>query len=144
MDGMDASAVTDTTQTSGGVAGVLNGAKIMLFVNNLSPNKQTLLAALTEASYTGYARQTATWSTPARNENNFMSTRSLLMSWQPTDGVTPNTIYGYAILNPAGTVLLAVELLPVPVGLVDAFSYLGIVSEYTPASSNPGQCTVVT
>jgi hypothetical protein len=144
QDALDLAAVTDVTQAVSGVAGVLHGTKMMLFTNTPALNKGTLLAALTPANYTGYAPQALTWSAPSRNENQYMSTRTGLMSWEPTDGVTPNTITGYGITDSAGAVLLAAEMLPAPVPLTDAFSFLGIVSEYTPASLNAGQCTVVT
>jgi hypothetical protein len=144
MDVFDASVVLDTTQVSGGAAGVLHGTKMILITNSPAITKQMLLGALTQATFSGYASQALTWSAATRNEVNNMSTRSSLVSWIPTDGVTPNVITGYAIVDSTGAVLLAVEMLPAPVSLVDAFSNLGIVSEYSPAAPSQGQCTVIT
>jgi Tfp pilus assembly major pilin PilA len=89
------------------IAGVLTGVKIHLYQNNTTynPNVTTLLD-LTEATYTGYAPVTLTWDAASVSDDGNVETHSNRVTWRPTDGVTPNDIYGYYITDTAGTALL--------------------------------------
>lgn len=136
--------ITDVTQAAGGVAGVLNGTKMILFENDLTPDETTLLADLTrptDANLT--AAQALTWSAAHRGAGGILETETGLMSWIPVNGVNPTVIYGYAIVNTAVTVLLAAERLPAPAVMTDALSFLGLISRWSPNNDDPGTCTVV-
>lgn len=140
----DQGVLTVATQAAAGVAGPLNGSKMLLFTNTPAINKFTTLAALTEATYTGYARQTLVWSAARLDPTARVATFTALINWQPTDAVTPNTITGYAIVDSTGLILYAMELFVTPVGLATALSYLGIVAEWSSDNANPGAATIVT
>jgi hypothetical protein len=122
-------ALTNHT-VAGNFDGPLRGALAGLFINNVAINKNTLLAALAEATYTNYARQAITWTAPIRDLLGNVSMNSQLLNWIPSDAVTPNNVYGIFVVDSGGTHLLAGEVFPNPVGLIDALSYLGTVIEY--------------
>jgi hypothetical protein len=140
----DTDIVVVATQAAAGVAGPLNASKMILFTNTPGLNKSSVLADLTQPTYTGYAAQALTWSVPIRNAMNRIATHTGLLSWVMGDALTPTTVNGYGITDTAGTHLLAAEYFPTPVGLVDTLSFLGVVSEWISDNASPGQCSVVT
>jgi len=141
---LDTDSVVVATQAAAGVAGPLHGSKMVLFTNTPTLNKMTVLADLTQPTYAGYAEQTMTWSATRRNALNQICTQATLVSWTMSDDLTPTTVLGYGITDSAGTALLAAEMFPSPVALVDTLSALGVISEWVAANAAPGQCTVVT
>lgn len=141
---LDTDIVTVATQAAAGVAGPLNASKMVLFINSPGLNKATVLADLTQPTYTGYAASALTWSTPIRNGQNRIATHTGLIPWVMGDDLLPTTVNGYGITDSAGTALLAAEYFPSPVGLVDTLSFLGVVSEWISDNASPGQCSVVT
>lgn len=146
MRAFDLALIVDATQSSGGsaVAGVLNGMKMVLFTNQPSLNKDTVIGDLTPPTYTGYAAQTVTWSAARSDGNGKLATFTGLVNWQPTaDTVPGDTIYGYGLTDSAGTTLLAAEMLPAPQGLGLTTDYFGLIAEWTADNSNPGSATLV-
>lgn len=90
---------------------VLNNVKLHIFVNNITPTKTTVLANLTEASWTGYASQTLTsgsWISLGVNSN--VGTLVYPTCTFVNTGGTPQNAYGFYITDNAVTKLLAVGL----------------------------------
>ncbi len=99
-----------------GVDGLFEGAKIGLFHNNYVPNRQTALADLTVANFTGYALSAAVvWGTPFIDPvigPVVLANLKVFAAGNPT--TVPNTIYGYYIVDAAGTALLWAERFATP------------------------------
>lgn len=78
-------------------------AKIGLFQNNITPTPATALGDLTEPTYTGYAQQSIlNWGGVQTNPDGSVQTVCLNnFVFLPSDGVTPNTIYGAFVLDNA-------------------------------------------
>lgn len=111
--------------------GPLNGTKTMLFQNNVTPTKTTVLADLTIPTYTGYVAQTTgTFGAPYVGTDGLERITAPGLQFQPSDDATPNTIYGYAITNTAGTVLIAAKKFDTPVSMADATSAVVFQPEY--------------
>lgn len=131
---MDQHAAVDYTQAGAGVAGVLNGAKIILATNTFAPSKTRVVADLTQPTYTGYAPVTITWATAVRDALGDIVTLSQLVAIQMGDSTLPTTITGYGLTDSGGTHLLLSELLPVPLPLVDALTYFGCQVPFAPGN----------
>lgn len=88
----------------------MNGWKLRLFANNATISATTVLADLTEATFTGYAAvTTATWPAPALDGSNRGSSLNTQGQFTPTAGGGSGNIYGWYLTNSGGTVLYAVE-----------------------------------
>ncbi len=135
MEYMDIHAVTDYTQAGGGgaVAGVLNGAKLILFTNTLTLTKLTPLSALTPPTYTGYAPVAITWGAAVRDSAGDIVTLSQGVPVQMGSSSDPETtIMGYGIEDAAGANLLFAEVLPQQLDLVDNLTYYELVIPFCP------------
>ncbi|HXG48563.1 MAG TPA: hypothetical protein VNO52_13115 [Methylomirabilota bacterium] len=119
-------AVTPTTSK-------LFGAKIGLFTNAVVPSKDTVLADLTEANYTGYAQSAAVqWSNVFDDLSQKPSIRSQSVLFKPTGNAQLNTIRGAFLVAADGVTLLGVELFNNPIVQGDAddgFTYACTYSE---------------
>jgi hypothetical protein len=86
----------------------LNTLRLHLFSNNFTPAYPNVLGDFSECTFTGYASQLMTnWSVPAVNAlppNE--DTSDVVHTFTATDGVTPNTIYGYYVTDAASAVLM--------------------------------------
>lgn len=98
----------------------LFGCFLGLFTNVYSPNVNTLLANLTEATYTGYVRGAITWNAPFIGEGALSLIEGTKVDFRPSDTITPNTIQGAFIVGSDSVTLLLVEVLPTPVPLTSA------------------------
>lgn len=82
---------------------------LKLFQNDYTPDQTTATGSLTEANFTNYAAVTLTragWNDAVTVSNKAESSYgSAAQSW--TCGASGNTIYGYFVENPGGTVLWA-------------------------------------
>lgn len=88
-------------------AGLFNGALIKLFQNDITPTKATALADLHVATFTGYANSSAVvWGAPLTDENGVTTVTGGSKQFTASDGVVPNTIYGWYATNAGGSVLL--------------------------------------
>jgi hypothetical protein len=93
---------------------------------------ESVMANLTEATYTGYARQALTpWTSPYNASVGFVTIDGPALHFTPADGVVPNTILGWFIASAAvGGTLLAIEPLATPAPLIDADSTLSIMPRF--------------
>lgn len=90
---------------------------LMLWTNSsLFPTPATVYADLSEATFTGYARQTiihAGWGAPAIISSTFArSTYGSLFSWTNTGSAQP--IYGYAVITPSPFTLIYCQKFDAP------------------------------
>jgi hypothetical protein len=130
---MDIHAVTDYVQAGAGVAGILNAAKIVLFVNSITLTKNTPLSALTQPTYTGYAPVSITWGSAVRDSAGDIVTLSQAVPVQMGSSSDPETkIKGYGLSDSAGANLLFAEVLPSELDLVDQLTYYELVIPFSP------------
>lgn len=95
-------------------------------------SRERLLADLTEATYTGYARQAVgAWSGAYVSPSGLILVDGPALFFSPADAVTPNTILGWFMADAlvAGN-LLAIEQLDNPVPLPNALTQLTIVARF--------------
>lgn len=113
--------------------GPLDALTLRLFVNpGVIPTRNSAIADLTEASYAGYTAQAAvTWLGPYIGTDAMVHVAVAGHLFESTDGVTPNTVYGWYLTNAGGTVLTMLALLPVPVPLTAAGDGVVIAPDLT-------------
>lgn len=86
--------------------------ELCLYKNDYTPTDATVIADLTEADFTGYARiDLDGWTAAFLNAANIAEMRETLRTFTATGGATANTIYGYFILDAGGN-LMAVQRNP--------------------------------
>jgi hypothetical protein len=85
-------------------------------------------STLTEATYDGYAAKLLTgWGTPHLvASGNVVVDATPVLGWTPTGSLTPNTIYGWWVIDHAGN-LVSSGLLPAPVLLHGTATTLSFV-----------------
>jgi hypothetical protein len=108
--------------------GEWNACKIGLYKNDKVPGPNDALADYVPADFAGYALSSAiTWL--ASNFNTKLQAEAVgdAKLWSPTSGATPNTIYGYFIVDTTGATLRGAERFPVPVQMNDTFDALVIL-----------------
>jgi len=91
--------------------------KVGLFTNNIQPNADTVLADLTEASFTGYAKVTTTTG-DSETQNDPLSGERVVYFPPPAGGFhfeatatpgAPVNVYGFFLCDNAGTTLLGAQ-----------------------------------
>jgi len=93
-------------QTAIKAGGALGATKIGLFKADVTPTPLTPLTALTECDFDGYAQKTLTWLIgPYLNPGNQSEIQNASVNWTPTGSTTPNTVYGYFVIDAAGNLL---------------------------------------
>lgn len=97
--------VLDILRAAFNAGGLLMG----LFQNNLTPGDTTVLGDITEATFSGYARQALAGFGAATTVSGRASTTGSACSWTRGAGGTSNSIYGYYVLDSTGTKLLWIE-----------------------------------
>lgn len=107
----------------------LSSMKLRLFSNNHTVTDATILSDLTECSFTGYAAQSPSWTTPA-NVANVAQTQSGTRTFTYSGGST-TTVYGYYLTDSGGTVLLGAETFTSPVTLSTIIPSLLLAITYT-------------
>lgn len=131
----DLAAAADLNDPTGTDKGPLAGLKIVLYTALAAqPSASSVWDNLTEAIYSGYARQDAAWTGPFDTAGG-SALVSDATTWSPTDGLTPQSVLGYALVtNTVPPVLKALENFPSPIpmiGPVDGFRLMvqaGILS----------------
>lgn len=117
---------------AGNYTGALYGAYLGLFTAISPPaSPDSVLADLTEATFAGYARQAVTWAAETDSSDGFAQLLGGLLSFTPTDAVTPNTIVGVFLASAitAGT-LWSLEMLPAAIPLVNTHTTLNYVPAF--------------
>lgn len=108
-----------TAAAATGTDPLLKTAKVGIYVNNIAPTPNTVMADLTEASWTGYARSgTVTWGTPIlSNETNLPAVVGDVKSFTVTANPDPQTMQGYFLAATISSVdhLLAIAPIANPI-----------------------------
>jgi hypothetical protein len=111
---------------------------VHLYVNDISPDLDTVLADLTEASFPGYAGQVGTFTTPPfTNGSNKAETDQDSSVTFTSTGSSGETAYGYYITDTLNADLYWIERFasPVPFDQAGRFVTIGpqltLVSEFT-------------
>lgn len=76
---------------------------VRLYRNDYTPGDGSTLSSFTEATFTGYFRETiarATWDPSALDGHKGKITYATVFEWT-NNGATAQTLYGYYIVNPA-------------------------------------------
>lgn len=111
--------------------GALYARTLILFQNNISITNTTLLAALTEATFTGYAAVAAqVFAAPYIDQAGLVRTNAPSVPFVMTDTVTPNTIYGWALTDSGKTILVLSGKFPSPIVLSQANQGLDVQPTY--------------
>jgi hypothetical protein len=101
-------------------AGGIPDWELLLWINNIVPNEDSVIEDLTEATFTGYSRETLTraaWTNPVIVANKAVSTWGTTpIVWTDTAGV--ETVFGYAAVDPTDNVLIMLERFAFPVAMV--------------------------
>jgi len=106
------------------VAGDLAGAKLGLYQNNLDPTPETPIGDYTAATFTGYAQKAITWLAPSVADDGTPEVVGIVTEWRPTDGVTPNSIYGLILVETGGALRAATKFDGAPLGMSSALDSL--------------------
>ncbi len=120
-------------------AGVLNGAVLKLYQNDLVPTKGTVIADLTEATFTGYASITlTTWNGPYINAS---GNCVVLAGQKQFDTASPytvgNNVYGYWVESSTGDLLLIGRFADAPIPMAAAGNALLANPNYEIGSAGP-------
>jgi len=91
-------ALTDT-------GGLLDGALIRLYVNDVQPVVTSVAADFDPTTYTGHADKLITWLAPSIADDGSPEVIGTVPEFRPTDGVVPNTVFG-ALLIDSGFVMM--------------------------------------
>lgn len=90
--------------------GILHAATLMLFKNNLSVNGNTQIGDLVECDFDGYAAVAAqTFAAAYVGPDGKIQISAPSVLFGDTGATTPNTIYGWALVNAGKTALYYVE-----------------------------------
>lgn len=108
----------------------LDGGSLRLFQNDYVPNKDTVLADLTIATFSGYANKTiATWNDPFLDPAGLATCLAPLQEFVQTADTISNIIYGAYYLDSGGA-LVWVDRFANSVPMADATSRLNMVPKY--------------
>ena len=111
-------------------AGQLDGGSLRLFQNDFTPNADSLLAAFIVADFVGYANKTiVTWGAAFLDPTGLATTLAPLQTWTPTNGVSPNTVFGCYFLDAGGDLVWSYRF-PNPVYFADANSVFNMVPKF--------------
>lgn len=114
---------------------LLDGALIRLFQNDYEPGSSTVLADLTVATFTGYAEvDSTTWGGAFQNaDGDAQVIPPVIATFTATGSTIGNTVYGFYVVDAAGTALLWAERFDAPVG----FNSNGDTYSFVPRLSFP-------
>lgn len=126
---------------SGGFTGPINGASLALIAAGFTPQPTTTWDALTEATYSGYAKQTGvTWGVPLLQPDGTYTILSDLHTFSASgaSGFVQNTIYGWALVTAdSSPVVLMLEAFDNPVPITNPGDGFGLVIQLNEGASNP-------
>lgn len=131
---MDKTAVTDYTQAASGVAGVLNGAKIIFGTNLLVPGKKSVVADITQSIDAGLAPAALTWGAAGRDALGDMVTLSASVPVKLTTSANACVLQCWGITDSAGTNLLICDNFETPLNLPDNLQLYNVQVPFAPGN----------
>lgn len=109
---------------------LLATAEFRLFKNNYTPIATSVTGDFTEADYSGYGGEVvSSWTSVDLDLSGRAFTLSDVIPYAHDGGGTANTIYGYYVTTPGGTLLFA-ERFGTPVVMDDATDGFSIQTTY--------------
>lgn len=85
---------------------LLDGVTVKLFQNDIVPGPDSVLGDFTVADFTGYATSAAlVWAGPVLKDDGTPELVAQRLMFTCTNATTPNTIYGYYLLDSEGGLL---------------------------------------
>ena len=98
------------------ILGATTRVKFHLIAAPWTPQPTTVLSGLTEATFDGYAALAVTSFETVHQDayGQALANPGIPLAWTPTGSTTPNTIFGYIAVDPAGNTVQS-ELFPSPV-----------------------------
>lgn len=112
-------------------AGRFNGAKIALFTDDIVPSRATVLADLTQPTYTGYAISAAiVFGLAFTNDNGAAEVLGDGKQFPCTADGASQTVHGYMCLNAAGTGVLWAERFDTPQTIATAGQNIFVLPRY--------------
>jgi hypothetical protein len=127
--------------TSGGYSGPLYNMTLALLGAPALLTPATKWSQLTEASYTGYARQTGlTWGVPLLQPDGTYQILSALTTWIAAAGsnFVNGVIYGWALLDTSATPdLLLSEMFASTIPIISPNDGFGLVIQISEGINNP-------
>lgn len=111
------------------IGNLLDAAILALFQNDVALGDTTVLADLALADFTGYAASAAiVWGPAFLAPGNRPTVAGDMKSFVVgTPVLLSNIVYGWAILNAGGTVLLAARKFDTPIPMTTAFQSIDVV-----------------
>jgi len=107
----DIHAITDYVQAGAGVAGILNGAKIIFGTNPLVEGKLKVPADIVQSVDAGLAPHTVTWGAAARDAAGDIVSLTVTVPVQLADSANTCTLTCWGLTDAGGTHLLLCEAL---------------------------------
>jgi hypothetical protein len=85
--------------------GIFDGALLMLFSNDVEPDRDTVRGDLTDATYSGNGDEAITWGVPSISDDGVPEVIGIAGEFRPTAETVQNTIFGAAVLDAADGLL---------------------------------------
>lgn len=113
-------------------ADVLDGGEMVLFSNDITPTVNTIIGDLTIANFTGYADVTlTTYSAPYLTADENAAVLAPLAQFNTAAPYTvANSIYGFAIKDVDGALVLAGRFPDAPIEMAGAGDHIAALIEY--------------
>jgi hypothetical protein len=136
MEYTDIHAVTDYTQAGAGVAGILNGAKIIYGINASPPpaTKTRAVGDVTQSVDGGLAPAAVTWGAAGRDGAGDIVTLTATLPVQLASSANACTITCWGLTDSGGTHLLLYEVLDTPINLPDNIALFNVQVPFAPAN----------
>lgn len=115
-----------------GTDGTLDGAQVRLFVNDVQPVRGSVVGDFTETNYTGHADEDITWLAPTVADDGHVEVIGTVGEFRPTDGVTPNVVYGAVILDSGGAVMMGGRFDDAPLPMNSALDNIVLTVRFRP------------
>lgn len=134
----------DATQAGAGVAGVLNGAKIIWAIAAFTPTKTLTVSGITQSVDTGLAPATVTWATAVRDSLGNIVTLTGAMPLQLATSSNACVVYGYGLTDSGGTHLLLSEAFANSLALVDNLTFYAVTVPFAPGNPPSESASITT
>lgn len=117
------------------VTGMLTGATLNLFKNDFEPEYGSVIGDYVLADYVGFGAEAITWQAPSTSDDGQVEIVGVVGEFRPTNGVTPNDIFGVIAQDAGGGLLDAVRFPDGPYSMNSALDAILLVVRYRPATA---------